>query len=89
MNNNEHRNDEGFYALLHQRIQAYFTKRMDAHLQYNELLEIVKKTAEEFGYQYKDLNIFGAFDQYLKPKQKPAKVSPHPQMRAFERKKVV
>lgn len=86
---NQQRRQEGFYALLHQRVQELFTKKMGTHLHYNDLLGVVKFTAEEFGYDYNDLNIFGAFDSYLSPKNKPAKVSPHPQMRAFERKKVV
>jgi len=92
--NNEHRNDEGFYASLHQRVQAYFTKKMDAHLHYNEMLAIVKKTAEEFGYQYQNLNVFGIFDSYFntqakKTNNKTREVSPNPTIRAFDRKKVV
>ena len=95
--NNEHRNDEKFYASLHQRVQAYFTKKMDAHLHYNEMLAIVKKTAEEFGYQYQNLNVFGIFDSYFNTQAKnlnsktseTKEISPNPTIRAFDRKKVV
>lgn len=87
--NNEHRNDEGFYASLHQRVQAYFTKKMDARLHYNEMLAIVKKTAEEFGYQYKNLNVFGIFDNYFNASNKVIEVTPNPKIQAFDRKKVV
>jgi hypothetical protein len=86
--NNQHKNQEGFYALLHQRVQELFTKKMSANLNYNDVLEVVRHTAEEFGYDYNDLSIFGTFDSYLSPKNTQAKISPHPQMKAFERKKV-
>ena len=96
---NDYRNDEGFYDSLHQRVQAYFTKKMDARLHYNEMLAIVKQTAEEFGYQYQNLNVFGIFDSYFNTQTKPLsnttpsnttkEVNSNPSIRAFDRKKVV
>jgi hypothetical protein len=94
----QQRTQEGFYALLHQRVQAYFTRNMGAKSAYSDVLAILKTTAKECNYDYDDMNVLGAFKAYLQPVPKDnegqvtplkAKAPKETTMLAFDRKKVV
>ncbi|EAY26866.1 hypothetical protein [Microscilla marina] len=92
----QQRTQEGFYALLHQRVQAYFTRNMGAQSAYTDILAILKTTAQECNYDYGDMNVLGAFKAYIQPKdpkENKNNIAPiKPQVSstlAFDRKKVV